>query len=533
MRKSLRAVVLVFLAFLTTIGLTVAAALTAAITLAATTALIVPGTGTPNANIVTDYLRHAADRYIAPFNPSCTSTNCQPQGINYPASFWPLFFIGNWCPGLSCDTWNDSVGTGVANLNTALTNATSPVVVFGYSQGGAVVSTELNNIRNDPALLAKISSVVTIGGIENPDGGLWARLSFIPYVPILDITPHPAMPVDVLPGKIVTIGFQYDPVVYSPLYWGNPIALLNAVAAFETVHGFYLTPNGNGPTDPIAYGYSTTELANQMNCATHKANCRTDQFGNTYIMIPAKSLPLTDFVMSIVPSALTPIVKPFADLATPVLKVLADLGYDWSGNPSVVTPLSILPFNPFQNWLAVGANLAVAGVQGVQAFLGDLGGLTTPIAPTTPAPAPTMSLIAARSGPMVTPALADPPKTQTLTDQVSNPKTTTVTQTTDVVQKTVVQKTDVTPIGDTTPSTATQTKPSTTNEPPVTKPADTTKPEEPKPSDSTTNTGKKADTGKKDPSKKDTDKKATDKKDTDKKPGTGKTKDAEPAKAAA
>jgi hypothetical protein len=38
MRKSLRAVVLVFLAFLTTIGLTVAAALTAAITLAATTA---------------------------------------------------------------------------------------------------------------------------------------------------------------------------------------------------------------------------------------------------------------------------------------------------------------------------------------------------------------------------------------------------------------------------------------------------------------------------------------------------------------
>jgi hypothetical protein len=389
-------------------------------------------------------------------------------------------------------------------------------VVFGYSQGGAVVSTELNNIRNDPALLAKISSVVTIGGIENPDGGLWTRLSFIPYVPILNITPHPAMPVDLLPGKIVTIGFQYDPVVYAPLYWGNPIALLNAVAAFETVHGFYLTPNGNGPTDPIAYGYLTTQLADQMNCATHQANCRTDQFGNTYIMIPAKSLPLTDFVMSIVPSALTPIVKPFADLATPVLKVLADLGYNWSGNPSVVTPLSILPFNPFQNWLAVGANLAVAAVQGVQAFLGDLGGLTTTIAPTAPAPAPTMSLMAARSGPTATAALADPPKTQTLTDQVSGPKT--VTQTTDVVQKT-----DVTPTGDTTPSTATQTKPSTTNEPPVTKPDDTTKPDDPKPSDSTTNTGKKADTGKK---------------DTDKKPVTGKKndsekKDAEPAKAAA
>jgi hypothetical protein len=32
-----------------------------ALALGAATALIVPGTGTPNANIVTDYLQHAAD----------------------------------------------------------------------------------------------------------------------------------------------------------------------------------------------------------------------------------------------------------------------------------------------------------------------------------------------------------------------------------------------------------------------------------------------------------------------------------------
>ena len=112
--------------------------------------------------------------------------------------------------------------------------------------------------------------MVTIGGIENPDGGLWARLGFIPYVPILNITPHPAMPVDIdtLKGNIYTVGFQYDPVVYAPLYWGNPIALLNALAAFETVHGYYLTPNGNGPNDPIAYGYTQDELADQLDCET-------------------------------------------------------------------------------------------------------------------------------------------------------------------------------------------------------------------------------------------------------------------------
>jgi hypothetical protein len=74
MRKSARAFVLVVLAILTTAILGVGSAFMSALALGAATALIVPGTGTPNANIVTDYLQHAADRYIAPFDPSCTST---------------------------------------------------------------------------------------------------------------------------------------------------------------------------------------------------------------------------------------------------------------------------------------------------------------------------------------------------------------------------------------------------------------------------------------------------------------------------
>src|SRR6478672_5924825 len=410
MRKSARVLVLSFLALLTTVVLGVASAFMAAFALGAATALIVPGTGTPNANNVALYRQHATDRFIAPFDPNCTSTNgCALKGIDYPASFWPLGFIGNWCPGYSCDTWNVSVGAGFFAQNSAFTNVNTgngSVIVFGYSQGGAVVASELDKIRNDPALLAKIAGAVTIGGIENPDGGLWARLGFIPYVPILNITPHPAMPVDIdaLKGKIYTVGFQYDPVVYATLYWGNPISFLNALAALETVHGYYLTPNGNGPNDPIAYGYSEAELADQMDCGKHPANCRKDKYGNTYVMIPAKSLPLTDFVMSLVPSALKPIIKPFVDLVTPVLKVIADLGYDFSGDPSVVRPLSILPFNPFQNWFAVAANLVVAGVQGVQAFISDLGklgagaGTVAPDSTQTPSPIRTMSLVGPPSG---------------------------------------------------------------------------------------------------------------------------------------
>jgi hypothetical protein len=556
MPKSARVVVLSFLAFLTTVVLGVASAFMASLALGAATALIVPGTGTPIAKDVADYLQHATDRYIAPFDPTCTSTTCNPTGIDYPASFWPLGFIGNWCPGYSCDTWNVSVGTGVDHLDRALRGPVGSVVVFGYSQGGAVVASELDKIRNEPQLLAKIDKVVTIGGIENPDGGLWTRLSFIPYVPILNVTPHPAMPVDIdaLKGKFYTVGFQYDPVVYAPLYWGNPIALLNALVAFETVHGYYLTPNGNGPNDPIAYGYSQAELEDQMDCTKHKENCRTDKYGNTYIMIPAKSLPLTDLVMSLVPTGLKPIVKPFVDLVTPVLKVIADLGYDWSGDPSVVRPLSILPFNPFQNWLAVGAKLVVAAIQGVQAFLGDLGGLTTTVAPTTPAPGPTtMSLMAAKSAPALTASPNDPPKI-TSTDQVSGTTTTTLTQTADVVQKPgdvtptgdttqstttttltqttdVVQKPgDVTPTGDTTRSTATTSKPTPTNEPPATKPEDPTKPADPKLSGSNSDGGQKADGGKKADGGQKAD--GGKKSDNDKKSDADK-KDADSAKAAA
>src|SRR5689334_14518069 len=223
MRKSARALVLVVISVFATAVLGVMSAFTAAFALGAATALVVPGTGTPNANIVENYLVHARDYYMqgtvctndanCPVNASGDPANPGLLGINYPASFWPLGFIGKWCPGYNCDTWDVSVGTGVTNLNTALTAASGPVVVFGYSQGGAVVATELNNIRNNPDLLAKIDKVVTIGGIENPDGGLWTRLSFIPYVPILNVTPHPAMPVDIdeLQGKYYTVGFQYDP----------------------------------------------------------------------------------------------------------------------------------------------------------------------------------------------------------------------------------------------------------------------------------------------------------------------------------
>ena len=186
------------------------------------------------------------------------------------------------------------------------------------------------------------------------------------------------------------IGFEYDPVMYAPLYWGNPLAVLNAVAALDTVHGYYLTPNGNGPTDTLAYGYTDAELAAILATDCPGAFCRVDSYGNDYYMIPAKSLPIFDLITGFLPGTVTPFVKPIVDLISPVAEVLINLGYDWSGDPGVPRTLSILPFNPVQNWFQVGLDLVDAVGEGIENATGDLTTVFAPPAPaaTTPPPNP-------------------------------------------------------------------------------------------------------------------------------------------------
>jgi pimeloyl-ACP methyl ester carboxylesterase len=356
----------------------VATAFLAAVSLAAT-ALIVPGTGDPDANIVAGYRQNFVDRYstpfykeaTAPFDPFCTSTNgCTLTGINYPASFSPLFFLPGWCEAPRCQTWNTSVRFGTNNLYDAVVDLNDPdgALLMGYSQGGAVVSNALRRLASDPALLDKIKGVVLIGNAYNPDGGLFTRLGFLPTIPILDITFGPATPVHLAEqiGPMTFIGFEYDPVMYAPLYWGNPFALINALAAFDNVHGYYLTPNQNGPTDAMAYGYTDAELKAILDGPCPGPNCRVDEYGNEYWMIPAKGLPIVNAVMALMPAPLQPFAQVVADLVSPALKVLIDLGYDWSSDPADTRFLSILPFNPFQNWIQVGIKLASAVVEGIQ-----------------------------------------------------------------------------------------------------------------------------------------------------------------------
>ncbi len=108
-----------------------------------------------------------------------------------------------------------------SDLRDLLDNTSQDIVIFGYSQGGAVVSNELRNIGDlTPEQLMRLS-VVMIGNAFNPDGGFFTRLGFLGHVPLIDVTFGLATPVDT--GVPMTaIGFEYDPVMYAPLYWGNP-----------------------------------------------------------------------------------------------------------------------------------------------------------------------------------------------------------------------------------------------------------------------------------------------------------------------
>jgi hypothetical protein len=426
----IRSIGVALISMVAAVGLVIGSAFAAALAYGAV-GLFVPGTGTPNANGVADYLSNARDRYTQ--NTACsTEANCPTlledpgnaslQGINYPATFFPLFIFNNWCTLSRCNTWDDSVGQGTAALNTAIDTALhgpgnngQDVVVFGYSQGGAVVADSLNGYINglSDADKARIQ-VVTIGGIENPDGGLWQRLGPLGYIPFLNISFNPPMNPDT-GVNYTSYGFQYDPVVNAPKYFGNPFALLNALAAFENVHGYYLAPNGNGPTDTLPFGYDDTSLAAAIDCTGGNPNCRTDTFGNTYVTIPALTLPIYNLLLGVAPAALKPLLQPIVNLLTPVTRLLIDLGYDTTGDPSVPSPLSVLPFNPFTiNPVTFSVQFVQAIVQGIQDAIN--GGPST-----VPAPAGqgvTPSTFAARSVSVQSTAAAlDDPTTPVASDK--------------------------------------------------------------------------------------------------------------------
>jgi len=389
----------------------------------AVTALIAPGTGTPDASVVAGYMQNARDYYMTT-TPCTIENDCNLIGVNYPATFWPIFFRPRWCVPGRCEKWDVSVADGLNGFNSQLMNllATTDeeIVLFGYSQGGAIVSDQLRLLADlDPQLRQRLS-VVLIGNIDNPLGGPWTLLGFLGHIPILDVTT--GMPTIVDTGIPTTsIHFEYDAVGDAPVYWGNLPAVLNGIAGFWYVHGQMLWPNGYNENG-LPNGYTPQELADQMNPALHPENFAYDSYGNPFITVPTRTLPIMiPFIDFGKATGLSWLIEPLVDLISPALRVIIDTAYDRTADPGVPRYLSLLPFNPKLDLGVVAADFVAAIGEGIDAFLADLGLKSAPAVSSTsrdgrPDPAPagvSASTAAAEVAAAQTDGPADQPATPT------------------------------------------------------------------------------------------------------------------------
>jgi hypothetical protein len=235
--------------------------------------------------------------------------------VHYPASI-PLFSPGIIVPGI-----DESIATGVSQLRTDAATDPAPVI-FGYSQGAAVVSEykrEFNAQYADAAMDASIPhpTFVMIGNIERPNGGFYERFVGL-HVPFFDLTALGSTPRETAgaaTGQVTTydISGQYDPVADFPAYPLDVLADLNAVFGFVYIH----------------LNYSHLDMASAVLQA---------QVGDTnYYMIPSSRLPL------LLPLRAIGVPDPILAVLDAPLRVLVEAGYDRTVSPGQQTPAGFVP----------------------------------------------------------------------------------------------------------------------------------------------------------------------------------------------
>ena len=256
--------------------------------------------------------------------------------VQYPASWRPF-------TGLLSPSWNQSVATGVANLQTATAGDPAPVI-FGYSQG-AIVASQYKKAFNANPVPGVNPTFVLLGNGDRPNGGVLARFSGL-YVPILDMTFTSATPTTTAgapPGTITTtdIAGQYDPIADSPTNPLNPFAEANSAMGLFYVHLNYANINQNNAV-------------------------LQDQYGDTaYYLIPTYPVPL------LMPLEMVPVIGPIAaDTLDPFVRVLVESGYNRTISPGQPTTAN---FFYFPNPIALGGNLLTAIPTGLDNGLQDIG----------------------------------------------------------------------------------------------------------------------------------------------------------------
>lgn len=250
------------------------------------------------------------------------------QPIVYPASYpLPNIPIISSLPVLSdLPFWPQSLAQssdkGAANLQQHLdaVPAGEKVTILGLSQGALVAEMVRASMAADPKYTenAEDYEFVLVGNPTRPDGGLLTRFAFLKDVPVLEFLGIPfgrPGPVD-SEFKTTDIANQYDGISDFPRYF-NPLAVVNAVAGMVVQH--------------VIPGYLLDDPNNPNRVETTVGN-------TTYVTLP-QHLPLLFPLRA--PASLIGAER-FVDFMEPVLRVVVEMGYDRTADPSKVAPFSLV-----------------------------------------------------------------------------------------------------------------------------------------------------------------------------------------------
>lgn len=248
--------------------------------------------------------------------------------------------------------YQQGLSQGVTDLNAGIEQYIEQgnVVVYGYSESTSVATQEMINLDNAGQPLPNDLSFVLVEDLNNPNGGFFERF---PSIPSLSL---PATPADSpYPTDIYTI--EYSGTSDFPQYPSDLLADLNSMDGYVYLHPFLLP------------GYPTQFSLSELAGAVPEPTSQGYDGSTEYFMIPTQDLPMLDLLRA------TPGVGPaMADLIQPDLRVLVDLGYDWTGPANVATPAGV---SPSIDWSTVDAELAAGAQQGITAAEVDLGMLPT------------------------------------------------------------------------------------------------------------------------------------------------------------
>ena len=262
----------------------------------------------------------------------------------------PVYPIDNAIGVTTPETdYGSGLTQGVADLDQAITQQLgegNDVVVFGYSMSTSIETQEMINLAAGGAPDTDGLKFVLAEDVNSPDGGIFTRLPGIGGVTL------PATPADT-PYTTDIYSIEYSGASDFPQYANNIYADLNAADGYIDLHPYLLT---GWP----AY-FNPDELAGAVVQPTSDADVAT-----TYFLIPTQDLPLLEGLRD-APGAPSVI----ADLIQPDMRVLVDLGYNWTGDADVVTPAQYT--SPDIDTTAIDSYLAAGADQGMIAALVDMG----------------------------------------------------------------------------------------------------------------------------------------------------------------